>query len=428
MAEHLFKNLDLPFSDRKVPDAFSAHNYYQGSLSLCRYGSSWRILRRVVTLGLVTNKKINESYDVRRKCIDKMLGYIEEDTSAARAKGGSGEIDVSRYVFVMTFNLMGNLIFSKDLVDSRSQEGFEFFEAMDMVMKWSGKPNLVDFFPSLRKFDPQRIRKNMEIDLGRTIITMEKLVMERIRDRKSMKERGAGDFLDLLLEYESNGKGLEKMSTHNMIIIILEMFFGGTETTSGTVEWVMTELFRSPESMRKVKDELARVIGHKSKVEEGDLDKLPYLKAVIKETMRLHPVIPLLVPRKTLEETKFMGYVIPKDTQVFVNAWAIGRDPDVWKDPVCFKPERFLESDIDYRGQNFELLPFGSGRRICVGFPLASRILHITVAAMLHCFDWEIDRKSCPEVTDVKEKYGFTVTKATPLRAIPKKKIITQSE
>ncbi|XP_065857674.1 iridoid oxidase-like [Euphorbia lathyris] len=426
-AEHLFKNHDVQFSDRKVYDAFTAHNYNEGSLSMCHYGSNWRILRRLVTLGLMTSKKIIDSVNVRRNCIDKMIRFIEEDAAVARSRGESGEIVVSRYVFVMTFNLMGNLIFSKDLVDSHSEEGCEFFEAMDMVMKWGAKPNLVDFFPSLRGFDPQRIRKNMEFDLGRTLKIVEKFVMERIEDRKSVKERGEGDFLDTILENENGKEGADKISTHNMIIIILEMFFGGTETTSGTSEWVMVELFRSPESMKKVKEELNRVVGTKRKVEENDLDELPYLQAVIKETMRLHPVLPLLVPRNTLEETKFMGYVIPKGTQVFVNTWGIGRDPDTWEDPLSFKPERFLGSNIDYRGQNFELLPFGSGRRICVGYPLAHRILHLTVATLLHCFEWEIDTNSAAEVMDMNEKYGFTVKKLIPFRAIPKKKIIAES-
>ncbi|XP_065856817.1 iridoid oxidase-like [Euphorbia lathyris] len=420
-AEHIFKNHDVQSSDRKVPDAFTAHNYHQGSLSLCRYGSNWRNRRRLVTLGLMTSMKIKDSTNLRRQCIDKMIRFIEEDAAA-------GEIVVSRYVFVMAFNLMGNLIFSKDLVDSRSEEGCEFFDAMDMVMKWGGMPNLVDFFPSLRVFDPQRIRKNMEFDLGRTLKIVEKFVMERIEDRKSMKERDVKDFLDTILEDEKNGKeGFDNVYTHDMLILILEMFFGGTETMSGTTEWLMVELFRNPESMRKVKEEVTQVVGPKRKVEESDLDELPYLQAIIKETLRLHPVIPLLIARNTLEETKFMEYVIPKDTQVFVNTWAIGRDPDVWEDPLSFKPERFLGSNIDYIGQNFELLPFGSGRRICVGFPLAHRILHFTIASLLHGFDWEIDTNSYAKAIDMNEKFGFTVKKLIPFRAIPKKIISNSS-
>ncbi|XP_048236318.1 iridoid oxidase-like [Ricinus communis] len=117
---------------------------------------------------------------------------------------------------------------------------------------------------------------------------------------------------------------------------------------------------------------------------------------------------------------------IPKDTQVFVNAWAIGRDPDAWEDPLSFKPERFLGSNVDYKGQNFQLLPFGSGRRICVGNPLAHRVLHLAIASLLHCFDWELGSNSTPETINMNERLGITVRKLVPMKAIPKKKILQE--
>ncbi|KDP43102.1 hypothetical protein JCGZ_27051 [Jatropha curcas] len=421
-AEELFKNHDITFSDRKVPESWTAHNYYQGSLAFGRYGSYWQFLRRTVTVELMTSKKINDSALIRQKCIDKMIEYIEEDVATANAKGDSGEVVVARYVFVMAFNLIGNLVLSKDLLNAQSKEGTEFFDAMDKVMEWGGKPNIADFFPFLKGLDPQRVKKNMKVALGRTINIVDKFVKERVEEKKLMKENVKRDLLDALLEYEGDGKGPDKISTHNMHIIILEIFFGGTETTSGTIEWAMSELFSNPESMMKVKEELNQVIG-KRKVEESDIDELPYLQAVVKETMRLHPVIPLLVPRNTLQDTNFMGYEIPKDTQVFVNAWSIGRDPDAWEDPLSFKPEKFIGSNIDYKGQNFELLPFGSGRRICVGIPLAHRIVQFALASLLHCFDWKLDSHSAVDTLDMNERMGFTVRKLKPAKAIPKKKI-----
>ncbi|XP_065856775.1 iridoid oxidase-like [Euphorbia lathyris] len=429
-AELLFKNHDASFCDRKVPESLTAYNYYQGSISIGRYTPYWRILRRLVTLGLMTNKHIQEKVSLRRKCINDMIQFIQDDSEAAQWRGESGEVELPKYVLLMTFNLMGNLVLSRDLVNSQSEEGNDFFHAMDKVMELSGKPNLSDFFPFFRRLDPQRIKKNTEKQLGRTLSIIEKFVMERIEDRKLMKERNNKDLLDTFLEYNESGdggrEGHETISTHNILILIVEMFFGGTETTSATIEWVMTELFRNPESMRRVKEELNRVVGLKRNVKESDIDHLPYLQAVIKESMRLHPIVPLLVPRNALEHTNFMGYGIPKDTQVFVNTWAIGRDPEAWEDPLSFKPERFLGSNIQYRGQNFELLPFGSGRRICVGYPLAHQIIHLTIASLLHCFDWEIESKSVAEAMDINERLGMTVRKLIPLKAIPKKKIMAE--
>ncbi|KAF2320254.1 hypothetical protein GH714_026431 [Hevea brasiliensis] len=194
------------------------------------------------------------------------------------------------------------------------------------------------------------------------------------------------------------------------------------ETTSAATEWAMAELLRKPEAMRKVKEELNEVVGENRNVEESDIEKLPYLQAVVKEALRLHPSVPLLVPKNTMQDTNFMGYHIAKDTQVFVNAWAIGRDPDSWEDPLTFKPERFLGSNIDYKGQNFELIPFGSGRRICIGMLLAQRVLLLSLASLIHCFDWELDKDSTPEILDMREKIGMSVKKLVPLNVIPKRR------
>ena len=196
----------------------------------------------------------------------------------------------------------------------------------------------------------------------------------------------------------------------------------GSESTSSSVEWALTELLLNPDVMAKAKAELTQLIGSNRKFEETDIDNLPYLNAVIKETLRLHPPIPLLVPRKaTNDQTNFMGYSIPKNTQVFVNAWAIGRDADVWDDPLCFKPERFLNSEVDYKGQNYELIPFGAGRRICAGLPLAHRLLHLILGSLIHEFEWKLGGKVTRETMDMKDRLGIVSRKLEPLLAVPTK-------
>ncbi|XVF76289.1 hypothetical protein PTKIN_Ptkin13bG0254400 [Pterospermum kingtungense] len=186
----------------------------------------------------------------------------------------------------------------------------------------------------------------------------------------------------------------------------------------------MAELLCNPEMMTKAKEELDQIIGQERKVEESDIDELPYLQAVIKETQRLHPVVPLLLPRNAMRDTTSMGYLIPKDTQIFVNVWAIGRDPESWEDHLTFKPERFLGSQIDYKGQNFELISFGAGRRICLGISLAPKVVHLGLATLLHSFDWELGNNITPEAIDMEERLGITVRKLIPLEAIAKKRIL----
>lgn len=194
-----------------------------------------------------------------------------------------------------------------------------------------------------------------------------------------------------------------------------EIFLAGSESTSASIEWALTELLHHPEEMAKVKAEINRIVGQNRKLEESDIENLPNLLAVTKETLRLHPPIPFILPRKATEDANFMGYSIPKNTQVFVNAWAIGRDPDYWKDADSFKPERFLDTDVDYKRQRFELLPFGGGRRMCAGYQLAHRILLLLLGSVLHEFNWE------PVNIYMSERARITVSKVGTFKSNTKK-------
>ncbi|KAF2289784.1 hypothetical protein GH714_038614 [Hevea brasiliensis] len=176
-AEELFKNHDATFCDRKVPVIFTSHHYCEGSFSLGRYGPNWIFRRRLVTVELMTKKRINETTSLRRKCVDNMIKYIEEDVTAARTRGESGELAVAHYVFVMAFNLIGNLMISQDLLNSQSKEGAEFFDALNKVSELGAKPNMVDFFPFLQ-VGSQRMKRNMELELGRTLNIVEGFVRE----------------------------------------------------------------------------------------------------------------------------------------------------------------------------------------------------------------------------------------------------------
>ena len=193
----------------------------------------------------------------------------------------------------------------------------------------------------------------------------------------------------------------------------------GSETTSVTVIWAMAELLRNPEKMAKAKAELHEVIGRKETIKESDISKLPYLQAVLKETFRLHPADPLLVPHKAEEDVEINGYIVPKNANILINVWASGRDSDTWSNPDVFVPERFLQSEIDARGQHFQLIPFGSGRRMCPGQPLAHRMVHLMVAAMIHYFEWKLEEGMKPEDIDMEENFGLATQKAVPLMAIP---------
>ncbi|XP_014495586.1 cytochrome P450 76A2 [Vigna radiata var. radiata] len=409
-----FKHHDHAFADRTITETMRVHNYNKSSLALAPYGPYWRLMRRLVTVDMLVAKRINETAPVRRKCVNDMITWLTKE--AEKVKEGDG-VHVARFVFLMSFNLLGNLMLSRDLFDPDSEDGSEFFAAMMGLMEWSGHANVADMFPWLRRLDPQGLRRKMNRDMSKALEIASKFVKQRLEDKKTR------DFLDVLIDFQSsNSEEALKITDKDLNIFILEIFLAGSETTSSTIEWTMMELLRNPEWLEKVKSELDRVVGRERKFEESDIDNLPYLQAVIKETLRLHPPIPFLVPRKAIENTKFMGYDIPKDTQVLVNAWAIGRDPSVWEQPLEFKPQRFVDDckNIDYKGTNFGLIPFGSGRRMCAGVPLAHRILHLVLGSLLHEFDWKLESHVTPSTLDTRERLGITMRKLQPLLAVPK--------
>jgi len=184
--------------------------------------------------------------------------------------------------------------------------------------------------------------------------------------------------------------------------------------------WTMTELARNPEIMKKVQGEIRDRLGNnRERITKEDLDKVPFLNLVIKETFRLHPVAPLLLPRETMAHVKVQGYDIPPKRRILVNAWAIGRDPKLWTDPEEFKPERFIDSPVDYRGQHFELLPFGSGRRICPGMAMGMATLELGLLNLLYFFDWKLPDGMSHKDIDTEEAGTLTVVKKVHLKLVP---------
>ena len=198
-----------------------------------------------------------------------------------------------------------------------------------------------------------------------------------------------------------------------------DLFLAGVDTGAITLTWAMTELARNPRIMKKAQVEVRNSIGKKGKVTEGDVDQLHYLKMVVKETLRLHPPVPLLLPRETMSHFEINGYHIYPKTQVQVNFWAIGRDPNLWKNPEEFLPERFMDNSVDFRGQHFELLPFGAGRRICPGMYMAIATVELALANLLYRFNWNLPNGMREADINMEEAAGLTVRKKFALNLVP---------
>lgn len=196
------------------------------------------------------------------------------------------------------------------------------------------------------------------------------------------------------------------------------MFLAGIQTSGTTMGWVLSRLMKNPSVMKKAQEEIRQVHTKYGKLDETVVDELPYLKAILKETFRLHPPGPLL-PRECREACEINGYFIDVKTEVLVNVWAIGRDPKHWDDPERFYPERFLGSQIDYKGSHFELIPFGAGRRMCPGLLYGVTNIELPLAELLCQFDWKLPNGMKPEDLDMTEDFAFAVKRKTELCLIP---------
>lgn len=205
------------------------------------------------------------------------------------------------------------------------------------------------------------------------------------------------------------------------------LFSAGTDTSSSTVEWLMAEIIRHPKILAQVQKELDSVIGADRLVTEADMSQLPYLQAVIKESFRLHPSTPLSLPRMATADCVINGCFIPKGSKLLVNVWAIARDPGTWAHPLEFRPDRFMpggdKAHVDVRGNHFDVIPFGAGRRICAGMSLGIRVVHILTATLLHAFDWELPQGKTPEMLNMDEVYGLALRRAEPLMLHPKPRL-----
>ncbi|MED6182047.1 hypothetical protein PIB30_025123 [Stylosanthes scabra] len=308
-----------------------------------------------------------------------------------------------------------------DLVDYYdNNEKFRVFK--DIVFgltEESSRPCLGDFFPLLGFLDSRGARARTKDRHDKLYAVINGAMEERIRLRDSKGDysgeyNDAVDFLLDLVHEESS-----EFDRHDVLDLLMDLFVASIDTTSSTLEWAMAELMHSPTKLHKVREELQQSLGKNGEVEESHISKLPYLNAIVKETLRLHPPTPLPVPRKANDDVELGGFTVPKNAQILINVWSMGRDSEIWVNPNSFEPERFLDSEIDFKGTNFELIPFGSGRRICPGLPLASRTLSFMLGSLLYHFNWKIANDMNPEDIDMSFSHGLTLHKAQPLLLVP---------
>ncbi|WMV17199.1 hypothetical protein MTR67_010584 [Solanum verrucosum] len=410
VAKQVLQKQDLSFSSRTIPDAIRTNNHHHLSVVFLPVCSLWRSMRKILNSNLFCGNKLDATQHLRSQ---KMQDFI---TYCGKCSQTGESVNIGQAAFETMLNLLSNTFFSKDVVDPYGNSGKEFKDVVWDVMEESGKPNFADYFPLLKRIDPQGIRRRIGKHSDKLLQLIGGLIDERLEQRRQSPNGCRTDFLEVMLN--TSEEDPQAFDRNHIEHLCLDLFIAGTDTTSSTLEWAMVEVMRKPYIMNKAKSEFADVIGKGKIIEEGDIGRLPYLQCIVKETLRMHPPVPFLI-RKVDQEVEACGYFVPKNSQVLVNVWSIGRDPATWEDPLTFKPERFWDLKMDVRGQDFELIPFGAGRRICPGSTLATAKLCTMLGSLLNSFDWKAEGDIAAEDLDVEEKFGLTLARARPLRAIP---------
>nr|CAD1837929.1 unnamed protein product [Ananas comosus var. bracteatus] len=425
VAAQFLKAHDANFSNRP-PNSGAEHiaySYRVLTLKFYEHRPGLCALRRAVARApqaLRAPPLLREGLDDLRPIRAHEVGLMVR--SLARWPGGSGggssaaaaaAVNVGEAANICATNALARALLGRPVFEER-EEAREFKEMVVELMRLAGVFNVGDFVPWIAWLDPQG-----QAHCGAA----------------AGGGRGGGDFLGALLsltdQEPAGGQEEGRITDTDVKALLLNLFTAGTDTSSSTVEWALAELIRHPEILKQAQLELDSVVGRTRIVSESDLPNLPTLQAIIKETFRLHPSTPLSLPRIAAEACEIDGYCIPKRATLLVNVWAIARDPAIWPDPLKFRPARFLpggrHENVDVKGSDFELIPFGAGRRICAGLSLGLRMVQLMTATLVHAFDWTLPDGQPPEKLDMEEAYGLTLQRAVPLVARPVPRLLPEA-
>ncbi|KAK6161516.1 hypothetical protein DH2020_004897 [Rehmannia glutinosa] len=413
LAKEVVRDQDVVFANRDITAAAFVASYGGNDIGWSPPNAQWRIMRKILVQEMMSNKSLEASYGLRRDEVRKVIGHVRTEVGKP--------IDIGGLSFRTEVNVMMNMLWGGTIEGEEGERiGEEFQVLVSKINDLFGKPNVSDFYPVLAGLDIQGVRKQMESHMHSLDKIFDAVITEHKKNLSAgqIKKQGKKDFLQILLEIQEKEDSDMSIIEKHVRAILMDIVAGGTDTSATTVEWAMAELMKNPDAMAKAQKELSDVVGLNNIVEEYHMPKLKYLEAVFKETLRLHPAIPLLIPRSPAQSSTVGGYTIPTNSRVFINVWSIQRDPSIWDNPLEFKPERFLGENekLDFRGNHFHYLPFGSGRRICAGLALAERMLIYLLASLLHSFDWKLPEG---ETFDMLETFAILLRKSTPLLVNP---------
>ncbi|KAF8009335.1 hypothetical protein BT93_J0357 [Corymbia citriodora subsp. variegata] len=407
---------DLKFSSRPSLVGQQKLSYGGLDMAFAPYGEHWRRTRRISMVNLLNPKRVQSFRPIREDEVSKMVERI----SHAAAASCWHTVNLSETLLLLTASIICRIAFGKNYIiepeprihvltslrEAQTLLGSLFFEDH---FGWAG--SVVD---KVTGFSSKLQRVFVELDSF-----YEMMIRDHLEKKKEREDRD--DFVDVLLRTSEDRSGSAHVGRDHVKAVLMNIFIGATDTNAATLVWAMMALKKNPRVMNKAQSEIRSLVRSKGFVDEDDLLCLPYLKAVVKETLRLYPPAPLLLPRETTQRCIVSGYEIRPKTLVSINAWAIGRGGEYWESAEEFRPERFLESDVDISGQSFEFLPFGCGRRVCPGMSLGVVTMELALANLLYSFEWELpEGMEEEEEGDTEATPGITMHKKIPLCLIAK--------
>ncbi|XP_050221358.1 cytochrome P450 726A27-like [Mercurialis annua] len=403
-AQQVLKTHETNFVGRPALLAADIMLYNRSDISFAPYGDHWRFMRKIAVLQLLSAKRVQSFKPVIEEQISSFIDFLY-------SKGGS-PVNLSK-----TLCALGNSVIAITSIGKKFKKQDEFLRVIDKAIRVSGGFCVADAFPSFKLIGTisgsSSVLNRAHEEADRVL---EEVIGEHKADRRAASETEPDNVLDVLLDIQETSENLElPITTDNIKAVILDFFGGAGDTSLVTVEWAMAEMIKNPSTMQKAQEEVRRVFSENGKFND---ESLHYLKLVIKETLRLHPPV-ALIPRESGERYQMNGYDINPKTKILINAWAIGRDSKSWANAEKFDPERFVDSSVNYMGNNFEFVPFGAGKRMCPGIVMAMAIIEPLLARMLLHFQWKLPNGAEPKSLDMADDFGLVVKRKIDLNLIP---------
>ncbi|KAH0856298.1 hypothetical protein HID58_084559, partial [Brassica napus] len=388
-------------------------SYNLNDLAFSPYSKYWREVRKMTVLELYTAKRVQSFRHIREEEVASLVEFVKESASLGN------KVNLSNTLMKLSGSVICRVGFGINLKGSKLEDTYE--EVIRETMEVLGSFAAADYLPIIGRIIDRvtGLHSKCEKVYKAMDAFFEHSIKQHMED-ESLKD----DIIALLLkmergEAELGEYRLTRNHTKGILLVSNNVLIAGIDTSGHTITWAMTHMITNPRVLKKAQAEVREVIKNKDNITEEDIEQLEYLKMVVKETVRINPLVPLLIPREASKDIKIAGYDVPKKTWIHVNIWGVHRNPNVWNDPEAFIPERFLDNEIDYKGLNFELLPFGSGRRMCPGMGMGMALAHLTLINLLYRFDWKLPEGMEIEDVDLEESYGLVSPKKVPLQLVP---------